>query len=85
MTDKDSITEINMVGKTVINFSPDQWSTDGFVKTALVDNAVMTVKDWKGKAISTAYFKKNSRVTLVIDGLNTRASWNAEGVISSTL
>jgi len=85
MTDKNSITEINMAGKTVINFSPDHWSSHGYVWTALVDDAVMIVKDWNGKAISKAYFKKNSKVTCVVDRLNSRVFWNAEDIISNTL
>ena len=85
MDNKDSITEINMYGNTVINLPPSEWDRTGFVSTALVDNAILIVKDWDGKPISTIHFKKNSKVTLVNDDHHSRLVWNSEDVISSTL
>ena len=85
MDNIDSITEIDLYGETVINLPPSDWGTIGLVNTAIVDNAIMTVKNYHGKPISTVHFKKNSKVTLVKDGYNSRAVWNAEDVISSTM
>jgi len=85
MDNKDSITEINLYGETTINLSPEYWGKLGMETTAIVDNAKMIVKNYQGKPISELCFKKNSKVTLVKDGHNSRAVWNAEDVISSTL
>jgi len=85
MDNRDSITEINMYGETVINCPPSDWSEHSMVMTALVDNAVMIVKNYQGVVSSTVHFKKNSKIRFVKEGQNSRVVWNVEDVISSTL